>query len=209
MGPRSLVIDELKGDREDSKPKIGLAYLYCDYNDPVQTVQEVICAMVKQLLNPLDVIPEEIVQIYERLRNEGQPIGLEDAKGMLLHACKPFVRVYVCIDALDELEEKERDKLLESLQGLPLSVHLFITGRDPVKTTVQCYFRQAVKVPIEAKKDDIINLIEDEISKSCQKNSNLMDETLKRDITEQIVAKFGGKLVTSFPTPISPSLTTL
>jgi hypothetical protein len=191
---RSLVIDTLREVLENSKSKVGLAYVYCNYKE-VQKTEEFIAAIVKQLLVPLDVIPEEIFRIYERYRKAKNPISLPDAREMLRLACAALQRVYICVDALDELEE--RDRLLESLQETPPSVNLFTTGRDNVKTTVQLRFEQAMMIQVKANESDVRNLIKYEISESRKSYPNLMDETLEHDITKR-VAWSTGKLATPF-----------
>jgi hypothetical protein len=197
MGSRSLVIDTLrKGLENNSKPKIGLAYVYCDYRDQDQTIEKILSAIVKQLLEPLDVIPERIDEIYKGLRKAGKQISLPDASEMLLHACKAFHRVYICVDALDELEE--RDKLLKSLQETPHSICLFTTGRNNVKNTVRLYFEEAMVLQIKANENDIRSLVKDKISISCREVPELMDENLEHDIIEKIVDRSTGKLVTPF-----------
>jgi len=195
-GSRSLVIDTLREDLEDSKPTIGLAYVYCDYGDQSQTIEKSIAAIVKQLLEPLNVVPETIIEIYDQLPKPRDQISLPNAMKMLRLTCAIFDRIYICIDALDEFEERE--KLLESLQGTPPLVHLFITGRDHVKTIVRCYFDQAVMIPIKANESDVRNLIKDRIIKNRKHNPDLMDEALEHDITETIVAWSTEKLAIPF-----------
>jgi hypothetical protein len=190
-----------------SNTEFGLAYVYCNDNDQDQTVEKLIAAIAKQLLLRLD-IPKRITEIFEELRREGRQISLDNALKILHLTCDAFSRVYICIDAIDEFEE--RDELLESLQKLPPSVRLFITGRDHVQDTIKRLLDQPVTVRIKANESDIRKLIQDRIIRNRKRDPKLMDQTLELVITERIVAWSTKKLVTySFLAFESHLLTTL
>ncbi len=182
---------------ENSKPNKGMAYLYCDYRDRGQKTGKLVAAIVKQLLEPLDVIPEKIVEIYSQHRKAGKQILLSEAMQMLHLACEVFDRIYVCVDALDELEDDERKQLLKSLRDIPPSVHLFTTGRNHVKSTARIYLEQSRDIYIGADENDIRNLIKERV-KNYKHDPYLMDETLEHEITEKIVNWSTGKSVLLF-----------
>ena len=138
MRPRSLVIDTLKTTLENNpEARIGVAYVYCNYRDQDQESHKLIATIVRQLLALLDIIPEGVISIYNKLRKQGNPVPLDDAMAMLLLVCAAFDRVYICVDALNEL--KDRDTFLKSLKSLResiSSIHLFTTGRNNTQDTV-------------------------------------------------------------------------
>src|SRR5947207_15735274 len=120
MGCSSLVIDTLRKDVQETKTKMGVAYVYCDYKDQDQTAEKLIAAIAKQLLLRWD-IPDRIIEIYNEIQRERKQISLDNATEILRIACAALDRVYICVDALDELEEGERNTFLGSLQETPPS----------------------------------------------------------------------------------------
>ena len=123
--------------------------------DPEQTAEKIIAAIVKQLLVPLSV-PERILAMYRRLRRAGEEISLDNATEMLRLACAAYDRVNICVDAFDELEERERKRVLQSLQAkeIPSLVYLFATGRDHVKSIFEDFFKPDEMSQIQIKADE-------------------------------------------------------
>jgi len=138
------------------------------------------------------------MDIYNQLRKADKQISLGEAIEILLLTCPAFDLVYICVDALDELEERERIALLKSLQGTPRSVYLFTTGRNHVKTNVKSYFNEVEMVQIKAMEIDVTHLIKYEIMENSKAHPKRMDETLEREIKERIVSLSTGKLATPF-----------
>jgi hypothetical protein len=70
------VIDELAKSVKAIGSKIGLAYVYCDYRDQKeQTVENILGAVVKQLLRLLPEIPEAILKLYEERIAQEKPLS--------------------------------------------------------------------------------------------------------------------------------------
>ena len=200
MKSRSLVIETLKNrpkNRLENHPdiKAAVAYVYCDYQDQNQEPQKLIAAIARQLLAVSDMIPEGVM-IYDKLRKNGQPIPLDDTMKILRHACAAFDRVYICVDALDELQGRDIFlQCLKSLQEIFFSIHLFITGRNNVQNTVRAHLDQSMILQIEPNESDIRSLIKNKIDINRQHDPDLIDAELEHDITEKIVSQSIGKLV--------------
>ncbi|KAK6531048.1 hypothetical protein TWF281_007875 [Arthrobotrys megalospora] len=181
----SLVIDYLTKPPADSELKFGLACVYCDYRDQtLQTSINLIGSLLGQLLSTLPYLPKEVIQLYERNRQERKPLEQGDVEAMLLHACQHFDRVYICVDALDECQHKE--DFLKSLRKLLPSIQLFITGRPHIPATVDQYFVGALKITIEANKNDINKFVATKIDEDSARDKYLMDEKLKQEILGKI-----------------------
>jgi S-methylmethionine-dependent homocysteine/selenocysteine methylase len=118
---------------------------------------------------------------------------LTDAVNLLGIVCAQFSKIYVCLDALDELGNLRG--LLKQLRDSPHSMQIFITGRDYVQVTVQEYLTEGQTISIEAYKSDIQRFIEHEIGGPNDIEPRAMDERLRKDILEKVVNSAEGVLV--------------
>ena len=114
------MIDKLEERMAAIESKIGLAYVYCDYRDQKeQTTENILGAVLKQLLRLLHNIPETISELYEKRVTQEKSLSSADAIDILRHACAQFSKVYVCLDALDEVGDLRG--LLNALRDSPSS----------------------------------------------------------------------------------------
>jgi hypothetical protein len=174
--------------------KIGLGYMYCDYRDQKeQTTENIIGAVLKQLLGLLPEIPKAALKLYRKQVSQGKPLSLTDAIDFLGIACAQFSKVYVCLDALDELGNLRG--LLKQLRDSPYSMQIFVTGRHYVQGTVQEYLAEGQSISIVAHENDIRRFIEHEIGGPYDIEPDAMDERLRKDILEKVVDSAKGVLV--------------
>ena len=197
---RCLVIDTLEKIR-NTMSNIGLAYVYCDYQDRrEQTEEHIIGAIVKQLLEQLPTIPEEITEIWMKSgRGKRRPERpeLTEVKDALRTTCNSFDRTYICLDALDEFEGyRDLFDFFWNLLRECKSIRLFITCRSHVKDFVWSKYRENVCfVRIEAKDSDIGMLIKERIIDDRKKDSNIMNDKLQKSIIEKVSALAEGMFV--------------
>ncbi|KAF2192363.1 hypothetical protein K469DRAFT_554719 [Zopfia rhizophila CBS 207.26] len=181
----SLVIDKL-GEHMAQGSKIGLGYIYCDYRDQKeQTTENILGAVLKQLLGFLPEIPEAVLKLYGERVSQGKSLSLTDAVDLLGIACAQFSKVYVCLDALDELGNLRG--LLKQLRNSHYSIQIFITGRQHVKSTVQEYLTEGQSISITAHENDIRRFVEHEIGGPNDIEPDAIDEKLRKDIVEKVV----------------------
>ncbi|KAF2185462.1 purine and uridine phosphorylase [Zopfia rhizophila CBS 207.26] len=189
----SLVIDKLQ-DFVAQESKIGLGYIYCDYRDQKeQTIENILGAVLKQLLEALPEIPEAGLKIYGERANQGRPLSSTDVVDLLCIACAQFSKVCVCLDALDEIGNLW--SLLDQLRSSPSSIQIFITGRHHVQGIIHEYFREERSISIEAHESDIRRFIEHEIGGDNDLEPDAMDETLRKDILMKAVDSAKGVFV--------------
>ncbi|KAB8235002.1 uncharacterized protein BDW43DRAFT_299322 [Aspergillus alliaceus] len=185
----SVVIDRL----QELKPlgSVGLAYLYGDYRDQkVQTIENILGVLVKQLLARLPEMPQSLLDLYEERVKQENPLSLPDAERFFDLACEQFSKVFICLDALDEL--KDQRGLLMCLHDRPTSVQLYITGRPHLQSTVQKYFKENGDITIKAHEHDIRLYIQREIGGPNDIEPDAMDEKLKVDIENRILESAKG-----------------
>ncbi|KAI7978747.1 hypothetical protein EIK77_009208 [Talaromyces pinophilus] len=168
--------------------------MYCDYRDQEeQTTENILGAVLTQLLRILPEMPEAVLKLYRDRVNQKKPLSLEDAKNLFHITCARFSKVYVCLDALDELRDLRG--LLESLRDGPASIQIFLTGRPHVQESVQKYFKWEHSITIKAHESDIRLFIEHEIGGPNDDVPEAMDERLRMDILEKIADSAEGMLV--------------
>ena len=96
-------------------------------------------------------------------------------------------RAFICIDALDELQEKHLPNLLRSLHAISESypgIRFFFTGRPHIEAEIAKYFSGSVRcLQIKPPREDIMRYVEmmlDNYSISEAMNSDLQAEIMSR-----------------------------
>ncbi|PCG88143.1 Hypothetical protein PENO1_111920 [Penicillium occitanis (nom. inval.)] len=130
-------------------------------------------------------MPEAVLKLYENQVDQKKPLSLEDANNLFHITCAQFNKVYVCLDALDEL--KDLRGLLKCLHDGPSLIQILLTARPYVQETVQEYFKGEHSITIKAHESDIQLFIENEIGGPNDIEPKAMDERLRMDILEKVV----------------------
>jgi hypothetical protein len=185
------VIDKLEEQVAVMGSRLGLAYVYCDYRDQAgQTVQNIFGAMIKQLIKRLPKIPEALAKLYEERKSRDELLSSTDAVGLLHTTCTQFSKVYVCLDALDEVHNLRG--LLKTLRESLTYVQIFFTGRQHVQSTVQEYFKEENFISIEARESDIRLFIEHEIGGANDLEPGAMNDKLRERISNEVIKSAEG-----------------
>ncbi|PKY00089.1 hypothetical protein P168DRAFT_313597, partial [Aspergillus campestris IBT 28561] len=187
----SLVIDHLaKSIATD--PCSGLAYMYCDYRDPMhRKAENILGSIIKQLLERLPQIPETITQIHKRCIRDNRAMTLEDARNMYIAAISQFSKVYICLDALDELTQGPLRDLIKCLRDEP-SLRLYLTSRTHTQEIVGELFENKHTIIVKAQEKDIRRFIVREIGGPNDVAPNAMDSKLKADIIATVAGSARG-----------------
>ena len=190
----SVVIDDIYSQLNNDPNNTGIACLYADYKDQSnQTLVHILGTFLRQFLNTAEEpILDEVIQRLHDIRNKGRKVETEDILALLklqLH----YKRMFICIDAIDELDPKVLQQLLNVLKGLDANnTRLFFTGRNHIASEVQKYFQVAEKnkVTICASQQDIQEFVGKQIIDDL--NPDAMDKVLAKDIVDAIVQKSQG-----------------
>jgi len=154
----SLVIDRLS-DRSKGK-NTAVVGLYCDFlAQQEQSTINMLGAILKQLFGR-EEIPEHQREVLQNAGGErgSRVLRLPDMVKILNETITSLQRIYVCIDAIDELAPKYRQELLRSLQAIVRvspNMRILLTGRSHVDDEIMGFFTKAVKIPIRPSQDDI------------------------------------------------------
>ena len=188
----SVLVEDLM-DHTDPL-KTGVACVYLDFKDQSQqTTENIIGAIIKQLLRPLPKIPERIEEIWRKYQYQTAPI--EQTTEMLCEACNAFTETYICIDALDECKDlKELLDRLTQAHSKVTSIRLICTGRPHIRSIINS--RISVPKPsmisVKARGSDVRAFAAWRIEDDRKENPRIMDDALKEKIIEKLLEAFDG-----------------
>ena len=183
----SRVIDHL--ENTSSEENVAIIYIYCDYGkQKEQTALSLAESVMKQLLQYHDSIPEKVQQIYQyHLKQKTRP-KLEEVLEVTASSMAPLSRIFLIVDALDELgnSAKVRQSLLQHLRQLqdPHHFNLMTTSREI--PFLDREFHQPRCMDLRANPGDIRKYVEGHIgdlSKCVEKNASLQ-ETIANTIVD-------------------------
>ena len=172
--------------------------MYADYNDQRnQTLAHILGSFLHQLLTSTQVpIPDEIIEELYNIQIQGKRVETEDILALLKIRLHQLKRVYICIDAIDELDSKVRQQLLYKLKELVINndIHLFLTGRGHIESEIQNRFNvpQGYTINISASQQDVREFVRQQIKEDHDLNPEAIDEVLAKDIEDAIIGKSKG-----------------
>ncbi|KIW20768.1 hypothetical protein PV08_01346 [Exophiala spinifera] len=188
----SLVIDHLHSTTAEST--IGVGYIYSDYRDAKsQTAENILGAVLQQILGSLPEIPPEVWSLFRERLAKHLAFHLSDAKDLFQIASVKFGKIYICIDALDELNDQRR--VLEFLRDRPSNLQLFLTGRPHVREIVREHLNVLQEVIVKARDYDIQQFIDREIGGPNDIEPSAMDDKLRTSIKEKLVQSAEGSFL--------------
>jgi hypothetical protein len=172
--------------RDKVENSVGIAIIYLKYNDPDQTLENILGSLAKQLVEDQGVTLKPLQELYERHHARGTSPSQDDISEILLSLMGMYTDVFFVVDALDECGEEIRWGLVEKLRGFQPKVHLMITSRflDSIEEELEGFERLEIK----ANKADIELFIDQQIMKN--KNLRRIAEkspAMRDDIKEGVV----------------------
>jgi len=166
----SRVIDSFLSDRTSEK----LAYFYCNRAEENRRDPEsILSTLVQQLaqIESKEELLQPVVDVYQDRELKGQKasrLSLVECQALLVQLADIHPRTTICIDALDEVENRNRLKLLKSLKNLvdraKNLVKIFATTR--MDTDILLQFKMFPR--IELQPDDNVGDINQFIKTSVQ-----------------------------------------
>jgi hypothetical protein len=169
-------------------PSVGIAYLYFTYQpQQEQVLSDLLGSLVKQLIPERQSIPTEIEELFNGHRNGKDPMNERDLRTAFSVVMKPFSKIFIVIDALDEYHAsapKDLEDFLTELLQLrtthPFS--LFATSRYVSEITSQ--LGAYVSKEIRAHDDDLLLYINARIGEMRWKifNSVEIQESIRKEV---------------------------
>ncbi|KAF8416031.1 ankyrin repeat-containing domain protein [Tirmania nivea] len=181
-----LSVDDAGCDSTAARPRTSAILQYCDYRDQKdQTETNLLGSLLSQFL-ACQSLPkstfDKILDICEAMQRKREPLNLEKAIEVILLVVQSSW-VFICIDAVDELSQATQLSFLKSLDKV-------IHGTDRPTARLANMLRGAeASITVTANEVNIRRFVELQIAES---DHEAMDDKLREEIIETIVAKSGG-----------------
>ncbi|KAL9121975.1 MAG: hypothetical protein Q9187_001474, partial [Circinaria calcarea] len=190
----SKVVDELQLEANVVSSQ-AVAYFYIDYREGAhQMLSRVISTLLRQLLQQLPSLPLDIIRAYENTGYFGRKLTYSQLVEELICAAGKFRRVYLCIDALDELAEEEQHDLFRFIEKISRArVRVLVSSR---KTRQLDVFLQESTLEVGwvyqldiSENDDLSKDITRYVESTVQSSGRLKG---KLELQQQIVDRISG-----------------
>jgi len=188
----SLVVDELCDMARERN--IAVSCFYVDFAArEEQSPTNILGSLLKQIFGGLERIPDEISRMFQDHKKVIGGRGLRVAEIVkMLQTVTSLQPTFICVDALDECEERHRPEILDSLrqvlEGSP-NARIFLTGRRHIRGEIDRHLGGRTTVlSVKPKHDDIVGYVRMRLNKDPsldRMDSGLEDEIIK-GITENI-----------------------
>lgn len=188
----SLVIDTLCEQAQGQN--IAVLFLYCDYQAQDQSAVNMVGGLLRQVVLGETGTLSEIQSAFKGPgRRGGKCLRLPDMLELFVKVISSIERVYICVDAVDELLPQDRSELLRALQRIiqeSPNTRLFLTGRPYIRKELDRYLMEgAWTISVVADQGDIARYISRRIVNEDTRDPHLMTEDLKNDIMRTMLEK--------------------
>ena len=171
---------------------VAVVGLNCDFHSQQeQSTTNMLGVILKQLASR-EGIPEHTRVAFREAKKEsgGRGLQLPDMVVTLKKTIKSSLRLFICIDALDECTPKHRQELLKSLREIvraSLGTRVFLTGRPHINDEILGCFGRPLRIPLIPTDGDIMNYLEMRLNSDTDPHA--MNDELQADIKKIIPEK--------------------
>ena len=189
----SLVIDTLC--KQARGQNIAVLSVYCDYQArKEQSAINILGSLLRQVVAAATRVPDEIRGAFEESKQGGgKRLRLPDMLKLFISVIGFMKRVYICVDAVDELLPQNRSEFLRALRQVvqeASSARLFLTGRTYIRGELDKHLtRGAYFIHIVPDQEDITRYLSRKIDDDDARDPDLMTENLKDDIVKTMLEK--------------------
>ncbi|RPB06236.1 hypothetical protein L873DRAFT_1649120, partial [Choiromyces venosus 120613-1] len=189
----SLIADTLCDETAGQNVAIGC--LYCDYRgQKEQTPAVMIGSLLRQFVTGLPEIPKAITEAFLAAREHlgGRAPQLAKIMELLPGALVRFQRVFICVDALDEIVPEQKVGFLRSLRQIlekSPNARLFLTGRPHIQSQLENVIPLAMNIiSIRPRLSDIERFLDTKLD--TDPHYGAMDDSLRSEIMTKIPRDF-------------------
>ncbi|KAI5784775.1 hypothetical protein EDC01DRAFT_693331, partial [Geopyxis carbonaria] len=199
---------------QSPEPNEKVAYFYCNREADRSDPNKILCTIISQLArNENGKIPQPVVDLYTARKGSGQlssKLSLKECEKLLIEliSLQPAeqtvhrARITICIDALDEINnKKERLDLLQSLKTVMQHhydgniVKIFATMRMDVNVFNQLRNFPRIELAPNDNFNDIQHFIKFQVKRGAENgyfNCVVVNQKLQDDICKDLGAKAKG-----------------
>ena len=139
-------------------------------------------------------IPDEIQNAFDMSKKGGgKGLRLPEMRELFVKTICSLERVYICVDAMDELLPQHRSEFLRALQRIiqeAPNTRLFLTGRPHIRGELDKHLtRGAHTIQIVPDQGDIAEYLSRKMDDDDDRDPDLMTENLKKDIMKTMLEK--------------------
>ena len=166
--------------------------LYCDFHSQQEQSTTNMLGVILKQLAARGGIPEHTRKAFREAKKEfgGRGLQLPDMVVTLKKTITSPLRLFICIDALDECTPKRRQELLKSLREIVRAspgARVFLTGRPHISDEILGCFGKALWIPLSPAHGDIMNYLEMRLNGDTDPHA--MNHELRVDIKKIIPEK--------------------
>lgn len=130
---RSIIVNHLRRQRTEvedgTDSNIGVAVIYLKYNDPEQSLSNLLASLLKQFIEDQEVIPDALHILYDRHSDHRTSLSTDKIIDALKTTIKSYSKTYIAVDGLDECDENVRWDLIDQLKQFHEIAHIIVTSR--------------------------------------------------------------------------------
>ena len=167
---------------------MAVLYHYCDYQTQRdQSAVNMIGGLLRRIaLGGVGIVSEIQKAFEESKKGGGEGLRLPEMRELFVKTIGSLERVYICVDAMDELLPQHRSEFLRTLQQIiqeAPNARLFLTGRPHIRGELDKHLtKEAYTIHIIPDKGDIARYLTRKIDDDDDRDPDLMTENLKNDI---------------------------
>ncbi|KAJ5297504.1 hypothetical protein N7508_007753 [Penicillium antarcticum] len=173
------------------KKEDAILFAFCDYKDRLnQTAHNILLSLWRQLMQNRILTEAECERLETTYLKRAVIPTTDTVLNMLSDEMSKYSRVFIMLDALDELTTESRDELLYLISNLPKNKKLLVTSRVPKEKTSP--FSDVPQLEIRAKETDLTEYIDGRLQSSRLASKLMHNNKLKRDIKDTVIKKANG-----------------
>ena len=190
----NLYCDHQAQKDQSAANNIAVLNLYCDYQaQKDQSAANMIGNLLGQVTLRAMGIVGEIRRAFEMSRQgDGKGLRLPEMLRLFVKEIGSLERVYICVDAVDELLSQHRSEFLRALQQIiqeAPNTRLFLTGRPHIREELNKYLTKgACTIHIVPDQKDIARYLSQKMEDN-DRDPDLMTENLRNDIMKIMLEK--------------------
>lgn len=155
-------------------------------------------SFVRQLSLRLGSVPQEFIDLYQKHKQQSTKPLLDEYVTLFRNVCARFSKVRLLVDALDELDPKIRDDLMDVIEALMDCASILITSRSQSVDSARIE-ENTLRCTISAHRVDLDAVITDRLGKAAIATRRLREhpcwEGFVYEASEQLIQKADGMFI--------------